>query len=62
MPARPRRHLLGSAATTELNATGYGATGGSAVAKDPPLDCFYVYPTSRRRGLNSDMRPAAKSN
>ena len=28
------------------------------MAKDPPLDCFYVYPTvSRDQGLNSDMRP-----
>lgn len=42
--------------TTQLNATGYGSTGQSAVAKDPPLDCFYVYPTvSTDEGLNSDM-------
>ena len=27
-----------------------------APAKDPPIDCFYVYPTvSRDRGLNSDL-------
>ena len=44
-------------ATTALNANGYGSTGRSSVAKDPPIDCFYVYPTvSRDPGLNSDMR------
>jgi hypothetical protein len=43
-------------ATTALNPNGYGSTGRSSVAKDAPLDCFYVYPTvSRDRGLNSDM-------
>jgi hypothetical protein len=26
--------------TTALNANGYGSTGLSTVAKDPPLDCF----------------------
>jgi hypothetical protein len=43
-------------ATTALNPNGYGSTGQSAVAKDPPLDCFYVYPTvSRDQGMNSDL-------
>lgn len=43
-------------ATTALNPNGYGSTGRSTVAKDPPLDCFYVYPTvSRDRGMNSDL-------
>ncbi len=42
--------------TTALNPNGYGSTGPSSVAKDPPLDCFYVYPTvSRDQGLNSDL-------
>jgi hypothetical protein len=42
--------------TTALNPDGYGSTGLSAVAKDPPIDCFYVYPTvSNDQGLNSDM-------
>jgi hypothetical protein len=42
--------------TTALNPNGYGSTGRSTVAKDPPLDCFYVYPTvSRDEGLNSDL-------
>jgi Protein of unknown function (DUF3089) len=42
--------------TTALNPNGYGSTGRSTVAKDPPLDCFYVYPTvSRDSGLNSDL-------
>lgn len=43
-------------ATTALNPNGYGSTGRSTVAKDPPLDCFYVYPTvSRDAALNSDL-------
>ena len=42
--------------TTALNPNGYGSVGQSSVAKDPPLDCFYVYPTvSRDRGLSSDL-------
>jgi len=42
--------------TTALNANGFGSTGRSTVAKDPPLDCFYVYPTvSRDQALNSDL-------
>jgi hypothetical protein len=43
-------------ATTALNPGGYGASGPSSVAADPPIDCFYVYPTvSRDPGLNSDL-------
>lgn len=42
--------------TTALNANGYGSNGLSSVAKNPPVDCFYVYPTvSDDRGLNSDL-------
>ena len=42
--------------TTALNASGYGSTGVSRVAPNPPVDCFYVYPTiSGDRGLNSDL-------
>jgi hypothetical protein len=42
--------------TTALNPNGYGSTGLSLVAKDPPLDCFYVYPTvSNDQGMNSDL-------
>ena len=42
--------------TTALNPNGYGSVGRSTVAKDPPLDCFYVYPTvSRDSGMNSDL-------
>jgi hypothetical protein len=42
--------------TTALNRNGYGSNGRSEVAKDPPLDCFYVYPTvSNDQGLNSDL-------
>jgi hypothetical protein len=44
--------------TTALNPNGYGSNGPSATAKDPPLDCFYVYPTvSSDRGMNSDIVP-----
>ena len=44
--------------TTALNPNGYGSTGKSTVAKDPPIDCFYVYPTvSRDPGMNSDLNP-----
>ena len=43
-------------ATTALNPNGYGSVGQSSVAKDAPIDCFYVYPTvSRDQGMNSDM-------
>lgn len=43
-------------ATTALNPNGYGSTGASSVARNPPVDCFYVYPTvSRDQGLNSDL-------
>ena len=42
--------------TTALGPNGYGSTGLSTVARDPPLDCFYVYPTvSKDSGLNSDL-------
>ena len=42
--------------TTALNGNGYGSTGPSAVAKEPAVDCFYVYPTvSRDKGMNSDL-------
>jgi hypothetical protein len=45
-------------ATTALSANGYGSNGRSEVAKDPPLDCFYVYPTvSNDQGVNSDLNP-----
>ncbi|HEY8592111.1 MAG TPA: DUF3089 domain-containing protein [Sphingomicrobium sp.] len=44
--------------TTALSPFGYSSTGLSTVAKDPPVDCFYVYPTvSSDAGLNSDMNP-----
>lgn len=42
--------------TTALNPNGYGSTGNSRPAENPPVDCFYVYPTaSRDVGLNSDL-------
>ena len=46
-------------ATTALNPNGYGSTGQSTIATDPPLDCFYVYPTvSRDQWMNSDLKPS----
>lgn len=42
--------------TTALNPNGYGSTGQNEIADDPPIDCFYVYPTvSNDAGMNSDM-------
>lgn len=42
--------------TTELGPQGYGGSDPAPAAKDPPLDCFYVYPTvSSDPSLNSDM-------
>ena len=44
--------------TTALNPNGYGSVGRSSVAPNPPIDCFYVYPTvSSDQGLNSDLSP-----
>ena len=42
--------------TTALNPNGYGSTGRVQPAADPPIDCFYVYPTvSREPQDNSDF-------
>jgi len=44
--------------TTALNPNGYGSVGRSSVARDAPIDCFYLYPTvSNDNGMNSDMVP-----
>jgi len=44
--------------TAALEANGYGAVSRSVPAADPPVDCFYVYPTvSRDPGDNSDLVP-----
>ena len=44
--------------TAELEPNGYGVRSASTPAADPPIDCFYVYPTvSRDAGLNSDLTP-----
>jgi len=46
----------------DLNPGGYGPVTQSAVAADPPIDCFYVYPTvSRDPGLNSDLTPSEET-
>ena len=45
--------------TTSLSAKGYGSNGPSAIAKNPAVDCFYVYPTvSRDDAPNSDLSPS----
>lgn len=42
--------------TIALNANGYGSIEKSAVARDAPIDCFYVYATvSDDPGMNSDL-------
>jgi hypothetical protein len=42
--------------TTALSANGYGSTGKPEIAKNPPIDCFYVYPTvSNDQSMNSDL-------
>jgi hypothetical protein len=42
--------------TTMLNPNGYGEGGQATPRDNPPIDCFYVYPTvSRDSGMNSDM-------
>ncbi|WP_114954091.1 DUF3089 domain-containing protein [Sphingosinicella terrae] len=42
--------------TAALNPNGYGSIGEVKPAQDPPIDCFYVYPTvSRDSGLISDL-------
>lgn len=43
--------------TTLLGPAGYGATEPHRIAKDAPLDCFYLYPTvSTDPGMNADMK------
>jgi hypothetical protein len=43
-------------ATTDLDPNGYGKSSPYTVATDPPLDCFYIYPTvSSDPGMNSDL-------
>ena len=47
--------------TVMLNPNGYGSVGRSEPSANPPIDCFYVYPTvSRDPGLNSDMMPGVE--
>jgi hypothetical protein len=47
--------------TTALDANGYGSTGLVRPAADPPIDCFYVYPTvSRDPHSNSDIEIGAE--
>ena len=46
-------------ATTDLPPSGYGARTVARPAANPPVDCFYIYPTvSRDQGLNSDLSPS----
>jgi hypothetical protein len=49
--------------TTALNANGYGSVGQAVAARDPKIDCFYVYPTvSRDPSDNSDMAAGPEEN
>ena len=54
-------------ALTDVTPMRYGATVMTPVAINPPVDCFYVYPTvSRDQGMNSDLlvqeeRPTAQA-
>ena len=42
--------------TAALDPAGYGPVTPSSIANNPPVDCFYVYPTvSRDPGINSDL-------
>ena len=42
--------------TADLNPEGFGPAAPATPAANPPIDCFYVYPTvSRDPGLNSDL-------
>jgi len=46
--------------TADLNPEGFGPVAPATPAADPPIDCFYVYPTvSRDPGLNSDLDTGA---
>ncbi len=49
--------------TTAVEPAGYGRRSNSSPAKDPPIDCFYVYPTvSADAALNSDLSMAEELN
>jgi hypothetical protein len=42
--------------TTAVDASGRASVQPLAPASDPPIDCFYVYPTvSRQKGINADL-------
>ncbi len=46
----------GSLATTSIDSKGIASPDPTAPAADPPIDCFYVYPTvSRQKGVNADL-------
>jgi hypothetical protein len=46
--------------TADLNPNGFGPVTQATPAADPPIDCFYIYPTvSRDPGMNSDLTPGA---
>lgn len=55
LPGRPDACAM-PLPTADLTPEGYGPVVPARPAADPPIDCFYVYPTvSRDPGLNSDM-------
>ena len=55
LPGRPDI-CRDSLPTTAVTPKGYGSNGHHFIAENPPIDCFYLYPTaSRDAGLNSDL-------
>lgn len=49
--------------TADLEPAGYGIVYNDVPPPEPPVDCFYVYPTvSRDPGLNSDMNAGIEEN
>jgi len=58
LPGRADDACARPLATADLNPEGYGPVSEDAPAVDPPIDCFYIYPTvSHDPGMNSDMTP-----
>jgi hypothetical protein len=56
MPGAADNPCTGDLSTTVIDQTGNRTTSQLVPAKDPPIDCFYVYPTtSRQTTINADM-------
>ena len=56
LPGAPNNPCEGDLTTTVVSADGSTTTEAASVAKDPPIDCFYVYPTvSGQTTLNANL-------